>query len=190
VHPADVLRGFLAASVVRLLEFRDAGEWADIIDNETLQDVTTIRLEGAAVPTPVARKSAEIVARTLVTHPMSSLEDHAFGQIQNWHDEDENIANQLGVALTMANPLAVDLAGGFFAAHLVAAGVIAALQSGANIPMLFSRMLDLLRTMHDRNPSFGPLVVRHPGDLARDRMYIPQARVTPSGLPPEGTVGV
>lgn len=191
VHPADVLRGFLAASVVRLLEFKDSAEWADIIDNETLKDVTTIRLEGQVVPTNVARKSAEIVARTLVTHPMSSLEDHAFGEIQNWRDEDEDIANQLGVALTMANPLAIELAGGFFAAHLVAAATTASLQKGANIPMLFGRMLDLLKAMHERNPSFSPLVVRHPGDLARDRMYIPQPAAAAAPVAPsEGVVGV
>jgi hypothetical protein len=35
-------------------------------------------------------------------------------------------------------------------------------------------MVDLLKTMNDRNPAFGALRVRHPGDLARDRVYVPQ----------------
>ena len=41
-HPADILRGFLAASVVRLLEFDGANEWADYIMAETNKDLTTI----------------------------------------------------------------------------------------------------------------------------------------------------
>jgi hypothetical protein len=40
---ADILRGFLAASTVRLLSFDDAFSWAEVIENETLKDVTQIR---------------------------------------------------------------------------------------------------------------------------------------------------
>lgn len=174
VHPADILRGFLAAAVVRQLEFSDAAAWADIIDAETQKDVTTIRLAGRTVTPKVAKKSAEIVARTLVTHPMVSLENHSFGQIQNWRDADEAIVQRLRVTLATTNPLANDLRDGIFAAHLVAAATTAALVQGANIPLLFGRMLDLLKAMHERNPSFGPLFVRHPGDLALDRVYLPQ----------------
>ncbi len=29
-------------------------------------------------------------------------------------------------------------------------------------------MQDALKTMHDANPSWGPLFVAHPGDLARE----------------------
>ena len=34
-------------------------------------------------------------------------------------------------------------------------------------------MIDLLKTMNDKNPSFGPLRVRHPGNIARDLAYMP-----------------
>lgn len=34
-HPADILRGFLAAATVRLLSFDDAVTWADAIEQET-----------------------------------------------------------------------------------------------------------------------------------------------------------
>ncbi len=121
-----------------------------------------------------ALDSEEIVARAIVTHPMESLENHAFGQIQNWRDSDEAIVTRLNTALTTANPLPSDLTSGTFAAHVVAAATVGALTQGANISILFSRMLDLLKVMHDKNPSFGPLLVRHPGNIARDRVYIPQ----------------
>lgn len=172
-HPADIVRGFLAAATVRQLEFSQASAWADVVTAETEKDVTTIRLAGKTVSAKVAKQSAEIVSRVIVTHPMSSLENHAFGEIQNWRDEDEETVQRLRATLTTANPLPSDLTVGVFAAHLVAAATMAALAKGANISLLFQRMLDLLKSMNDKNPSFGPLLVRHPGDITRDRSYIP-----------------
>ena len=34
-------------------------------------------------------------------------------------------------------------------------------------------MLDLLKAKHDTNPTFGPLLVRHRGNISRDRAYVP-----------------
>jgi len=172
-HPADIVRGFLAAATVRQLEFSDASAWGDTIEAETQKDVTTIRLEGRTVSADVARRSADLVSKAIVTHPMSSLENHAFGQIQNWRDHDEELVDQLRTVLTTANPLPAELTTGVFAAHLVAAATTTALRQGANIPLLFQRMVDLLKAMNDKNPSFGPLLVRHPGNMVRDRFYIP-----------------
>jgi hypothetical protein len=172
-HPADIVRGYLAAATVEQLEFTDAAAWAGILNSETDKDVTTIRLAGDTVDPKVARKSAEMVSEVIVSHPMTALEKHSFGQIQNWRDHDENIVDQLRAVLTSANPLPSDLTTGVFAAHLVAAATMAALTKDANISLLFPRMLDLLKAMNEKNPSFGPLRVRHPGNITRDRVYIP-----------------
>ena len=172
-HPADILRGFLAAATVRQLEFSQASAWADVVDAETKKDLTTIRLAGKKVDAKVAKKSAEIVSRVIVTHPMVALENHALGQIQNWRDHDEEITQRLHTTLSTANPLPPDLTIGVFAAHLVAAATMAALAQGANIQLLFRRMLDLLKAMNQKNPTFGPLLVQHPGNIVRDRTYIP-----------------
>jgi len=172
-HPADILRGFLAAETVRQLEFSDAGDWADTIVAETEKDVSDIRLDGGDVDTDVAKKSAEIVSQTIVKEPMVALENHAFGDIQNWRDHDENIVTDLRPFLKTANTLPLELTAGVFAAHLVAAATMSALQTGTNLSVLFPRMVDLLKAMNDKNPSFGPLRVRHPGNLVRDRVYIP-----------------
>src|SRR5262249_44285176 len=145
VHPADILRGFLAAATVRLLEFGGSADWADVIEGETEKDLATIRLAGKKIDPKVAKKSAEIVARVIVTHPMSSLENHALGEIQNWRDQDEGIVQRLRGSLTTANPVPTDLPSKVFAAHMVAAATTAALAQGANISALFQRMLDLLK---------------------------------------------
>lgn len=172
-HPADILRGFLAAATVRLLEFDGAAAWATVIETETERDLATIRLAGQTIDPKVAKKSAEIVAQVIVTHPMTSLESHALGEIQTWRGADEEIAQQLVASLTTANPVPPNLLGKIYAAHMVAAATIAALTQGASIPPLFRRMLDLLKAKHDTNPTFGPLLVRHPGNIRRDRAYVP-----------------
>jgi hypothetical protein len=95
------------------------------------------------------------------------------GDIQNWRNEDAEIAEQLVASLTTANPVPTNLPNKIYAAHMVAAATVAALEEGANIPALFQRMLDLLKAKHDANPLFGPLFVRHPGNITRDRAYVP-----------------
>jgi hypothetical protein len=172
-HPADILRGFLAASTVRLLEFAGATAWADLIEAETEKDLATIRLEGRKVEAKAAKKSAEVVARVIVTQPMRSLEQHSLGDIQNWRDADEAIAQRLMGSLTTANAVPDDLPTKVYAAHMVASATMAALGRGANIPALFQRMLDLLKVKHDADPIFGPLLVRRAGNIVRDRAYMP-----------------
>ena len=67
--------------------------------------------------------------------------------------------------------LASELASGTYAAHVVAAAVTAALKSKAEVLLVFGRMLSLLKPMHDGNPSWGPMYVRHPGNVRRCRAY-------------------
>ena len=45
-HPADILRGYLAAHTVRLLSFGEANDWAQIIETETNKDLSTVILGG------------------------------------------------------------------------------------------------------------------------------------------------
>jgi hypothetical protein len=172
-HPADIVRGFLAAATVRLLEFSGAAAWADLIEKETHKDLGTIHLAGKVVSPQLAKLSAEIVAQAIVTHPMLALENHALGEIQTWRDSDEDLAHRLVASLTTANPVPANLPSKIYAAHMVAGATYAALSQGANIPALFQRMLDLLKAKHDANPVFGPLLVRHAGNITRDRAYIP-----------------
>ncbi|MFL6446483.1 MAG: hypothetical protein ACJ746_02130 [Bryobacteraceae bacterium] len=183
LHPADILRGFLAAETVRQLSFADAQDWADVLDNETDKDVGNINVAGMAVSPDAARQSARLVSRAIVTHPMLALEKHAFGEIQNWRDTDEQIVQRLRITMATSNPFPADLSSGVFAAHLVSAATISALARGANISVIFGRMVELLNGLHDRNPTFGPLRVRHRGDLFRDRAFIPLDRELEEGKP-------
>ena len=174
-HPADIVRGWLAAETVRLLEFGGAGAWADAIAKETDRDAGTIRLAGRKVTRAQAKKSAAVVARTIATDRLAALDGHAFAEIQTWRDSDEALAAKLRPSLATRAGLPSDYAGGTYAAHVVAAAVMAALEKGAAIPAIFDRMLSVLKVMHDANPSWGPLYIVHPGDIARDYAITGQA---------------
>ena len=58
-HPADIMRGFVAAAVVRRLSFDGAVAWADAIDQETMKDVRQIRIAGVPVSVDRAQRRAK-----------------------------------------------------------------------------------------------------------------------------------
>jgi hypothetical protein len=171
-HPADILRGFLAASTVSLLSFAHAQHWEQILLDETQKDVGTITAAGETVPEDEARASAEVVAQTIVRQPVATLEGHALGDIQDRRDQDDDILDFVQPLLTTAGPFPLDHSPRIYAAHVVAAAVMAALSGGEALPLLFDRMVAILDAMHAGNPSWSPLFVRHPGNLARCVAYI------------------
>ncbi|UFS70593.1 hypothetical protein LPW11_00005 [Geomonas sp. RF6] len=173
-HPADIVRGYLAASTASLLKFDGAGEWAKVIEAETEKDRTTIRLEGTVITPEEAKLSAQIVADTVVNARMCTLENHALGEIQNWYNHDETIARKLRTVLTTANQVPTRYVCGYYAAHVVAAAVTAALAKGGDVDLIFERMQTILKVMHNSNPSWGPLYVSHPGNITARLAYVPR----------------
>lgn len=154
-HPADILRGYLAASVIRLLDFSKASDWATAIEAETDKDLTAIRLGSSnTIITPSeAKRAASIIASCLVHTKLECLENHVLGEIQNWHDSDEQIVKHIRSILRITGPLPDLYDKGAYAAHVVAAAVVEALMGDTEIPLLFSRMINILKALHDRNPS-------------------------------------
>jgi hypothetical protein len=61
---------------------------------------------------------------------------------------------------------------------VVAAAVVEALSSSDGIATVFTRMVAILKAMHDQNPSWGPLFVSHPGNISRDVIYVPHLAAT------------
>jgi hypothetical protein len=166
-HPADIIRGYLAAETVALLSFTGHTAWADTIAAETDKDVDTIRLAGETISPALARKSAKVVAETLVGYKAEALERHALGEIQDWRDRDEENVQTVRNVLRSGGELPAAQPYEIYAAHAVAAAATEALADPAGLAQVFDRMKTILKAMHDKNPSWGPLFVRHPGDLAR-----------------------
>jgi hypothetical protein len=173
-HPADILRGYLGAAVVRRLSFTAAPQWANAIESETERDVAgpLFKIGGIAVPKARAKQSAQVVAEIIATRKMQALRNHALIEIQDWRDADEAIAQSIIPALTTANALPANVTGiGVFAAHVVSAAVVGALARTAPPATIFKRMITVLKAMHDGNPAWGPLHVLHPSSIYRDMAY-------------------
>lgn len=167
-HPADLVRGYLAADLVRLLLFSNAGLWADAIVKETDKDAGRITLAGDKVTLLLAKKAATVVAQTIAATKLDAPDGHAFSEIQNWRDVDELLIAKLMPSLSTTASVPSTYVIGTYAAHVVSAAVMAALENAAPIPKIFGRMIEVLKQMHDGNPSWGPLYIVHPGDIARD----------------------
>jgi hypothetical protein len=171
-HPADIVRGFLGSSTVAQLSFDGAAAWAKVLDDQTTQDVDHIILLDQEVSADDARTSARIVSNTIVNFQARTLEGHSLGDIQDWRTSDEAIVTQVRQALRTAADLPVDSTPRIYAAHVVAAAVLEALAANGDIPALFDRLIGILDKMHAANPTWGPLFVRHPGNLFRQRAYV------------------
>jgi hypothetical protein len=175
-HPADILRGFLASAVVARLSFAGAKAWSDLLAEETEKDaVTPIRVAGEKVDVAAARKSAQAVAAAIVDAKTPTLEDHSLGDIQDWRDADEALVAVARQALTTGGAIPANHTPRIYAAHVVAAGVLAALGQPGPITPVFDSMVNALAAMHKVNPSWGPLFVRHPGNLTRTVAYLRHA---------------
>jgi hypothetical protein len=182
-HPADILRGYLAAYSVELLSFAGNDKWAKIVESETEKDLSAIRLNmtlkangrlnpnsGKVVDPDDAKTSAKIVANIVMKKKMESLEGHALGEIQDWRDIDEGIVAQLRNDIR-TNDLQESLKPGFYAAHAVAAAIMEALSGKTEIPQIFDSMVNILKEMHDSNISSGPVYLEHPGNAYRRWAY-------------------
>ncbi|MFD2372046.1 hypothetical protein ACFSO0_19135 [Brevibacillus sp. GCM10020057] len=170
-HPADILRGYLAAETVRLLHFDNAILWADALLEETDKDLEKITIGRDVLDAEKAKKSAAIVAHTIAQTRLSSLESHSLAQIQNWHNHDEKVVQEIRSHLSSSAPVSECIVSGMYAAHVVAAAVTSSIAGEVAVSTAFSGMTTLLKSMHDANPAWGPLYVRHRGDLAPHRIY-------------------
>jgi hypothetical protein len=176
-HPADVMRGYLAAEVVKLLAFNGRDGWSKVIEAETDKDAGAIVLAGRAVSIDDAKRSARVVAEVLATQGFDALEGHALSEVQNWSDQDQGLMESLIPVLSTSGALPDVPSDAFYGAHVVSAAVMASLQRGANVRLLMGRMIAGLKQLHDGNPGWGPLFGVSRGDLRRDMSYVPARRV-------------
>jgi hypothetical protein len=114
-----------------------------------------------------------LVANAIANTKASSLEQHAVSYIQTWQDKDDEIVSAVRGALVTAGDLPALGQERIFATHVVAAAVLEALANGIDLALIFDRMIGILATMHTKNPTWGPLFVRHPGNIRRDFVYVP-----------------
>ena len=99
--------------------------------------------------------STDVVAQVILQSKLDALEGHALQELQDWSDQDQEIVDTLVSVLKNKENVPTHLKGpGFYAAHVVAAATQAALQRGAQIPVLFDEMQTFLAEMHRDNPTW------------------------------------
>jgi hypothetical protein len=174
-HPAQILRGYVAEKTVRSLKFKGAAAWAEVLKDKIKEDEdyrqvseNGFTLDGQIFSPKDARRSAEIVADTLINHKFNELQGLALSEIQNWRDSDEDIAKEIRAVLVSGAPVSKDtvrpcIAKGLYAAHVVAAAVTTAISSQGvdKLDDLFKNMLQVLKYMYGESPPWRPWYVRH-----------------------------
>lgn len=163
-HPIDVLRGFMAAELVRNLNFKDAAVWGDIIERESQKDtgkyvyIKDVRTgQRQAIDAKMAAQSAKLAGLTIANSKLKALENHSLHDIQDWTDQDQKIADEIATALRETGKLPTQYGGqAFYAAHVVSAATTEALKTGSNIQQIFDRMVQFLDEMHLGNAAWQP----------------------------------
>lgn len=178
-HPIDLLRGYLAASVAKRLNFRDAAAWSQTIYFEAAKDNNLLYLvdqRGAYSFFPVALDQAiastEVVAEVILNSKLNSLQGHSLLQItKGWTNNDQDIVNSIVTAINTTGQLPFNVRGsGFYAAHAISAATEAGLKFGANLPVVFNSMVNFLATMHRENPTWS-LTATLPAQQMVDRAF-------------------
>lgn len=168
-HPADILRGFLAAEAVKHLIFDGAEAWSNAILEESKKDIKEIKLGGEVVSEEAAVESAQITARTIMSTKLKTLsgrvgvldifhsrpppKKHSLSEFQNWTNSDQEITERIQTIFVGAKKLSVSEKmkdTPYYAAHVVSAAVAGALlNKDADIQVIFERMkvalVDLLQ---------------------------------------------
>lgn len=167
-HPTDIARGFLIAETVGMCDFPEAAAWRRLLTAEVMRDVPDagVRLDGAVYSAAVTRVSAKLAAEAIMMVPVDALEKHRMTDIQTWTAEDNRIVQILTSQVFLGdNVLPTALHGGVFAAHAVAAAVMAALLDG-RVGAHQARMIDVLAEMHASNIAWTELRFAHSGAFA------------------------
>lgn len=159
-HPSDLVRGLLAAKVIRKLNFVNAGEWETALENEVLKDYPLTQrynAQGRSVRFPASIQlgsqhysydqvvhSVDAVATIALDTPLGCMGNQALSQLRAWNDNDMERTAKLMEYMQGRNiqPLL------FRASHVVSAATLAALKRDANIQRIFKRMIDLLSQLH------------------------------------------
>eukprot|EP01101_Sappina_pedata_P005823 TRINITY_DN2755_c0_g1_i1.p1 TRINITY_DN2755_c0_g1~~TRINITY_DN2755_c0_g1_i1.p1 ORF type:complete len:603 (+),score=217.60 TRINITY_DN2755_c0_g1_i1:272-1810(+) len=170
VHPMDILRGYLAAQVVRMLNFSDREFWASKIEQKTdfilATEGNVVKFDGRVIKfnqNPKTeeelqvRQSIQTFAEIVMAGKMKTLDNKSLAQIDNWEDSDEDIVDEIR-AKYFGDCINTDpFPEGYYAAHAVAAGTKEAIlspKSQKDLDRVFLQMVTLLAEMNKTNPYF------------------------------------
>lgn len=166
-HPAPLARCYLMAETIGACSFDDRAEWRRALIEEGDADAPgpQVDLGGLIVSLEAIKMSARIAARAILTAETEALEDHALCEIQDWRQSDQDIVETLTEhAVIGGAPVSNAAVNGIYAAHAVAAAIMASLKTG-DVQAAQSRMIEIVTEMHAFNPAWSDLAGDHLGDF-------------------------
>lgn len=163
-HPLDLLRGYLAVEVMRLLNFSQSRDWADVFESELEKDqdpnVTTrasmpaVLIERYTINIAWIRDYIKVVAKTIACSKLTSLGGESLLELNSWSDQDEKLSQsyqRLFREKTEAEELP-RFPEGLYAGHVVSAAIVESFKLGSDPVKMFKMMIGALRSMHLTNP--------------------------------------
>ncbi len=169
LHPLGILRGFLAARVMKKLPIEGSEVWSQEIKDLTSADYpkkitqsgkevhARIRLDGKNVKYKEVAKSIRILVNTVFNTKLNCLNGKSLGEIRVWNEHDELEVHNLrkyikigsgDILYPASNPA------GYYAQYVVSAAVMESLGQGANLPAIFQSMVSMLVAMNRFNPDW------------------------------------
>ena len=167
-HPSDLLRGLLAAKVIRQLKIDNAREWKQVLWKEVMKDYPSIDFtkEGGKFSVPGTIRlqdniyfeyqvieSVDVVANSLLSTKLKCLGKKSFSELRCWNQHDMNKTDLLQGE--MEGICQIEDIGEFRAAHAIAAATFSAMKAGVNVQGIFERMTGVLARMHEKNRHWG-----------------------------------
>lgn len=176
-HAPGLWSAMIWSAAVAQLNFGQKAAWAETVDRVAARDmegqdalVITVWRDNTPVREypPLAfagaKEAATIIAESVTQCRVG--DDQPLGTLQNWTDWDEHVVDMLQPYLTSQEPVPAWMKSSTYAAHIVAAGVVASLggqvsgpgsQSRPWLDTIFSRMIELLTRIHHGSSEWGPL---------------------------------
>jgi hypothetical protein len=165
-HPLDVLRLFVVAKVIKLIDAKsnitkfireEASKDTDqkkitllmLVNSETTGHKT---LEPVVIDLESARKTSNLVAKTILDLELERLQNKSIRTIINWTPEDEKFVKEImdKIAAFPLKPLRPVIK--FSARHIVASAILKSLEKNADIGLIFENMKTLLVQAYESLP--------------------------------------
>lgn len=165
-YPVDILRAWAVTEAIGALRFSGALAWQAQLRRVLWPYARQgVFIEGRWHAPDRALGSASCMAAEVARAPLVSLGNRAFEEIQNWQDSDHARSRALADWLRSPAPQLPPIDEGCYAAHGIAASILAELHGG-HARSVAIRTLALLTAMHRMNPVWQGSNVVLPGDLS------------------------
>lgn len=161
-HTSNLVRGLLAAQVIKHLPFSNAKQWSASIEKEVLRDYPThlvsvrgklfrefslITLGNQKYDYNEVMSSVDAMAKVALFTPFACYGNQSLFSLRAWNNADMEKTSRLMDYMRYGGQINTS----YRASHVVAAATFAGLKKDAKLTIIFQRMVDILSKIHKSN---------------------------------------